>query len=105
MEAIVATPQKDDTCHEASDVHGSAISGKDSHRPVVATLVKAILHIPDEDTRPSVRLAFVDEDDGMEMFQPLLYTNSIPLCPNRNGYTVLATACGRCERQSTLAYA
>lgn len=97
---IVATSQKDDTCHEVSDVHGSATSREDSRGPVVATVVKAILHIPDEDARPSVRLTFVDEDDGTEMSQPLLYTNAIPLRRNRNGYTVLATACGRYERTS-----
>ncbi|CAM9419849.1 unnamed protein product [Ascophyllum nodosum] len=61
----------------------------------VATFVKAILHISDEAAHPSVRLAFVDEDDGTEMFQPLLHTHATPLYPNIKGYTVLATVCSR----------
>lgn len=59
------------------------------------TFVKAILHLPDESVRPSVRLTFIDEDDGKEMAQPSLHTNFVPLPRNANGYTVLAAACSR----------
>ena len=43
-----------------------------------------------------VRLAFVDEDTGLEMLQPTLHTNAVPLKPNKTGYSLLAVACGRC---------
>ncbi|CAM9095986.1 unnamed protein product, partial [Hapterophycus canaliculatus] len=57
--------------------------------------VKAILHLPDEESRPSVSLAFIDEDTGREMIQPSLHTNMLPLKPNGKGYSVLAVACSR----------
>eukprot|EP00903_Cladosiphon_okamuranus_P015705 g14497.t1 len=59
--------------------------------------VKAILHLPNEDSRPSVSLAFVDEDTGLEMVQPTLHTNAIPLKPNKRGYSLLAVACSRAK--------
>ena len=73
----------------------SCISGQDEDLAPSPTFVKSILHLPNEADRPLVRLVLIDEDSGEEMIQTSLHTNAVPLRSNKNGYTVLAVACGR----------
>eukprot|EP00752_Nemacystus_decipiens_P010794 g9601.t1 len=87
------------TAENGGNSVGEALEGGLSPSPVPSAkdycFVKAILHLPDEESRPSVRLAFVDEDTGLEMVQPTLHTNAVPLKPNKRGYSLLAAACHR----------
>lgn len=85
------TSQEENAESETSHTAGKHLQGSS-----LPTFVKAILHITDEAARPSVRLAFVDEDNGSDIIQPSLHTNTIPLLPNQKGYTVVAAACSRC---------
>lgn len=79
------TPASDCTSGNTEESRGSSLFA----------FVKAILHLPDEAAKPFVRLSFIDEDNGDEVLQTSLHTNAVPLRQNKNGYTVLAAACGR----------
>lgn len=83
---------------EDEDHGGKEVDGEDEDTRSLeecCTFVTAILHIGDELSSRPVRLAFVDEDSGAEMDQPLLHTNPVALRPNERGYSLLAFACGR----------
>ncbi|CAN0342144.1 unnamed protein product [Ectocarpus sp. 12 AP-2014] len=85
------------TAATGDSTENSSCRGQQVEEAENPCFVRAILHLPDEESRPSVRLAFVDEDTGREMLSPSLHTNAMPLAPNKCGYSVLAAACGRAK--------